>query len=150
MPQKKNPRGRFLEHVGWWVPRQGIINQREIVVNKERVRYWLAMGAKPSEKVQKFLSYFDLAPKPLIKYGFKTLYEKPEVTPKDYLRLTPYKIKNFDSNLHEFVQQEEEAKLFRQERMKNELVKQIGKSDLKQSLDPHAIQEELKTLQTEL
>lgn len=34
--------------------------------------------------------------------------------------------------------------------MKNELVKQIGKSDLKESLDPQIIQEELKGLQTEL
>ncbi|EAS03050.2 30S ribosomal protein S16 (macronuclear) [Tetrahymena thermophila SB210] len=150
MPQKKNPRGRFLEHVGWWCPRQGKINQREIVVNKERVRYWIAMGAKPSEKVQKFLSYFDLAPKPLIKYGFKTLYEKPEVTPKDYLNLSPYKIKNFDNHLHEFIQQEEEVKFLKQQRMKNELIKQIADSDLKDSLDPKLIQQELQSLQTEL
>ncbi|KAL4445700.1 hypothetical protein ABPG74_006251 [Tetrahymena malaccensis] len=149
MPQKKNPRGRFLEHVGWWCPRQGKINQREIVVNKERVRYWIAMGAKPSEKVQKFLSYFDLAPKPLIKYGFKTLYEKPEVTPKDYLNLSPYKIKNFDNNIHDFIQQEEEVKFLKQQRMKNELIKQIANSDLKDSLDPKLIKEELKSLQAE-
>lgn len=108
------------------------------------------MGALPSETVQKFLSYFDLAPKPLIKFSFKTLYERPEPVPKDYLNLNPYKIKNFDNNLHEFVQQEEEAKLIKQERMKSELVKQIAKSDLKDSLDPQLIQEELKNLQTEL
>ncbi|KAL4493524.1 hypothetical protein ABPG72_007532 [Tetrahymena utriculariae] len=150
MPQKKNPRGRFLDHVGWWCPRQGKINQREIVVNKERVRYWIAMGAKPSEKVQKFLSYFDLAPKPLIKYGFKTLYEKPEVTLKDYLNLSPYKIKNFDNNLHEFIQQEEEVKFLKQQRMKNELIKQIADNDLKDSLDPKLIQQELQSLNTEL
>lgn len=43
MPYKKNLKGRFLEHVGWWQPRQGTINSREILINKERVRYWLAV-----------------------------------------------------------------------------------------------------------
>lgn len=50
----------------------------------------------------------------------------------------------------QFIAQEEEAKILKQELMKNELVKQIGESDLRSSLDPSIIHEEIKSLQEEL
>lgn len=41
------------------------------------MKYWLGVGAHPSFKVQKFLSYYDLFPAPIIKHGFRTVYPKP-------------------------------------------------------------------------
>jgi small subunit ribosomal protein S16 len=61
---RKNLKGRFLEHVGYWSPRQGVALQRQIVLNVPRVKYWISCGAIPTEKVQKFLSLWSILPKP--------------------------------------------------------------------------------------
>ncbi len=44
--------GRFVEIVGHYNPRR---EPPEIVVNRERVDYWIGRGAQPSETVQSFL-----------------------------------------------------------------------------------------------
>lgn len=41
------------------------------------------MGAEPTPKVAKFLNLVDAWPKPVIKYGSKSIYEKPERITKD-------------------------------------------------------------------
>jgi ribosomal protein S16 len=61
---RKNLKGRFLEHVGYWSPRQGIELQRQIVLNVPRVKYWISCGAVPTDKVQKFLSLWSILPRP--------------------------------------------------------------------------------------
>ena len=44
--------GRFVEVVGHYNPRR---HPPELVFNRERVDFWLARGAQPSETVQSFL-----------------------------------------------------------------------------------------------
>jgi small subunit ribosomal protein S16 len=44
--------GRFVEIIGHYNPR---LNPPEIVLKRERVDYWIAKGAQPSETVQSFL-----------------------------------------------------------------------------------------------
>lgn len=61
------------------------------------------MGAIPSDTVQRFLSYYDLAAKPLIKFGYRTVYDRPQPVIKDYLRLNPYKVVNFDNKLNDYI-----------------------------------------------
>jgi small subunit ribosomal protein S16 len=61
---RKNLKGRFVEHVGYWSPRQGVALQRQIVMNVPRVKYWISCGAVPTDKVQKFLSLWSILPKP--------------------------------------------------------------------------------------
>ncbi|CAD8057118.1 unnamed protein product [Paramecium sonneborni] len=78
-PRKRNIKGRFIEHVGYWVPHERKVVQRSVILNKPRIRYWLAMGAGVTPKVHRFLSWVDLLPAPLIKFGSKTLYEKPKI-----------------------------------------------------------------------
>ncbi|CAD8055884.1 unnamed protein product [Paramecium sonneborni] len=77
-PRKRNIKGRFIEHIGYWVPHERKVVQRSVILNKPRIRYWLAMGAGVTPKVHRFLSWIDLLPAPLIKFGSKTLYEKPK------------------------------------------------------------------------
>ena len=77
-PRKRNIKGRFIEHLGYWVPHERKVVQRSVILNKPRIRYWLAMGAGVTPKVHRFLSWIDLLPAPLIKFGSKTLYEKPK------------------------------------------------------------------------
>ena len=49
---KKNPPrgGRFVEELGFWNPLS-----KEKAVKKERVKYWLSIGAKPSDSVYNLL-----------------------------------------------------------------------------------------------
>ena len=44
--------GRFVEILGHYNPRR---TPPEIVLNRERVDYWIGQGAQPSETVQSFL-----------------------------------------------------------------------------------------------
>lgn len=44
--------GPFIEEVGWYDPKQPGDNAK---LNEERVRHWLAQGAKPSETVRSIL-----------------------------------------------------------------------------------------------
>lgn len=63
-PNRKNIKGRFLEHVGYWSPRQGVYMQRQIILNMPRIKHWISCGAVPTFKVQKFLSLWGVLPKP--------------------------------------------------------------------------------------
>jgi small subunit ribosomal protein S16 len=49
---KRNPPrgGRFVEEVGFWNP-----ITKEKVLRAERIKYWLSVGAKPSESVYNLL-----------------------------------------------------------------------------------------------
>ena len=49
---KRNPPkgGRFVEEVGFWNP-----ETKEKVLKTERIKYWLSVGAKPSDSVYNLL-----------------------------------------------------------------------------------------------
>jgi len=63
-PNRKNIKGRFIEHVGYWAPRQGVLVDRQITLNLPRIKYWMGNGAVPTPKVQLFLNHWDLMPRP--------------------------------------------------------------------------------------
>lgn len=46
---------KFLEKLGTFNPLLGDSDEKRVIINKERVEYWLSVGAQPSEKVAKFL-----------------------------------------------------------------------------------------------
>jgi small subunit ribosomal protein S16 len=52
----RSPRdGRFLEKLGTYNPLLANEHPQRVVMNEERLRYWLARGATPSERVARFL-----------------------------------------------------------------------------------------------
>jgi small subunit ribosomal protein S16 len=52
----KSPRdGRFLEHVGTYCPIPNMEKMKEISLNTERIKYWMAVGAQPSDTVYHLL-----------------------------------------------------------------------------------------------
>jgi small subunit ribosomal protein S16 len=54
--QARSPRdGRFLERVGTYNPLLPSDAEDRVVLNEERIRYWLGNGAKPSDRVARFL-----------------------------------------------------------------------------------------------
>lgn len=56
--------GKFVEKVGTYDPRKPQGDEKRIVLNGERVKYWLSQGAQPSERVAIFLGKAGLAEMP--------------------------------------------------------------------------------------
>lgn len=61
----RSPRdGKYIEKVGTYDPRQPKDSDRRVVLNGERVTYWLSQGAQPTDRVAIFLGKAGLAPAP--------------------------------------------------------------------------------------
>ena len=52
--------GRYVERVGHYNPMVAKDNDQRLVVNGDRVKHWLGLGAQPTERVQKLLSTVSL------------------------------------------------------------------------------------------
>ena len=52
--------GRYVERVGHYNPMTAKDNDQRLVVNGDRVKHWLGLGAQPTERVQKLLSTVSL------------------------------------------------------------------------------------------
>lgn len=46
---------KFLEKLGTYNPLLGETDEKRVTIDKERIEYWLSVGAQPTEKVAKFL-----------------------------------------------------------------------------------------------
>lgn len=52
----RSPRdGRYLEQVGTYNPLLAKDDAKRIVLNEDRARYWLGVGAQPTDRVARFL-----------------------------------------------------------------------------------------------
>lgn len=74
---KKNLKGRYIEHIGYWLPRHASTYKRGVVLNKHKARYWLSVGAEPTDRAARILSMFGFFPAPPTPLGKASLYEKP-------------------------------------------------------------------------
>ena len=52
--------GRYVERIGNYNPMVAKDNEQRLVVDGERVKHWMGLGAKPTERVQKLLSALSL------------------------------------------------------------------------------------------
>jgi small subunit ribosomal protein S16 len=59
--------GRFLEKLGTYDPLLEKGNPQRVVLNVERIKYWISVGAKPSDRIARFLHEANLGPKPVIR-----------------------------------------------------------------------------------
>jgi small subunit ribosomal protein S16 len=63
----RSPRdGRFIERIGSYDPMLPKEAENRLVISEERVKHWLGVGAKPSDRVARFLFEKKLGPKPAI------------------------------------------------------------------------------------
>jgi small subunit ribosomal protein S16 len=54
--QNTAPRdGRFIEQIGTYSPLLDKADSNRLKVNKERFSYWVSVGAKPTQRIAKFL-----------------------------------------------------------------------------------------------
>ncbi len=59
--------GRYIERVGTYNPMLPQEHPDRIKLNDERVKHWLGVGAKPSDRVARFLGQADIIPMPEIR-----------------------------------------------------------------------------------
>lgn len=52
--QRRAPRGRYIERVGFFNPR-ATENEESLRIDRERIEYWVGQGAKMSERVASLL-----------------------------------------------------------------------------------------------
>ncbi len=57
--------GRFIEKLGTYNPLLPQDHEQRLVINEERVKYWLGVGAQPTERLQKMLSNLGLVKAPV-------------------------------------------------------------------------------------
>jgi len=63
----RSPRdGRFIEKLGHYDPLRPADDEKRVVLDAERARHWLDRGAKPSERVARFLGKAGVIPMPPI------------------------------------------------------------------------------------
>jgi small subunit ribosomal protein S16 len=59
---ERSPRdGRFIEKLGTFNPLLKKDDEKRVQYNEERVKYWLGVGAQPTDRVARFLSVNGLA-----------------------------------------------------------------------------------------
>lgn len=75
----KAPRdGRFLEVVGTYNPIANAAGAKEIRLKTDRLKYWLSVGAQPSDRVAWVLGKFGILPPTPRKYSPETMIPKKE------------------------------------------------------------------------
>ena len=59
--QRRSPRGRFIERVGFFNPR-AIGGEDRLRIDIDRVNYWISKGAQPSDRVASLMKQFAKGP----------------------------------------------------------------------------------------
>ena len=124
--------GRYIEHLGWWRPLKTKDYPRSIVLNKNRLRYWIGNGAMFHDRVQRFFNFADMMPAPWVKFGTKTIYkdEKEKVTrwKKGMDKFYENAFHKDDDELYEIKKEKEiEAMFFRRIKFRKGLMNYLDK-----------------------
>ena len=62
----RSPRdGRFIERLGTYNPMVAKDSETRITLKEDRIKYWLSQGAKPSDRVARFLGQADIITLPV-------------------------------------------------------------------------------------
>ena len=62
--QRRSPRGKFIERVGFFNPR-ATGGEERLRIDTERVEYWVSKGAQPSDRVSALIKQFAKGPEAL-------------------------------------------------------------------------------------
>ncbi len=62
--QRRSPRGKFIERVGFFNPR-ATGGEESLRIDTDRVEYWIGQGAQPSDRVSALMKQFAKGPEAL-------------------------------------------------------------------------------------
>jgi len=89
----RSPRdGKYLVRLGTYNPMKTKDDPERINLNIERIKYWLSVGAKPTDRVTKFLAKQGLAKKPVIQK--QTKQDKPKKKTLEKIKAKEEKLKS--------------------------------------------------------
>ena len=89
----RSPRdGKFIERLGTYNPMRSKDDPERVLIKKERVSYWLSVGAKPTNRVAKFLANEGIMDK--LKIYPQTKKDKPSAKTLEKLKAKEEKVKN--------------------------------------------------------
>ena len=54
--------GSFIEKIGTYNPMVGKDHPNRLTIQEDRVKYWLSVGARPTDRVHKFLANLNIMP----------------------------------------------------------------------------------------
>ena len=81
----RTPRdGRFIEKLGTYDPMLAKDHPNRLTLNADRIKYWLSVGAQPTDRVARFLGQAELAPMPV--YGETPKKSAPKAKARERLR----------------------------------------------------------------
>ncbi len=61
----RSPRdGRFIEKIGHYDPMVAKDHPQRVVIDTERAKHWISVGAQPSDRVARFFGAADIIPMP--------------------------------------------------------------------------------------
>jgi small subunit ribosomal protein S16 len=79
----RSPRdGRFIERVGTYHPMLPRDDAKRIEFNEERVRHWMSKGARPTDRVARFLGKASIIPAPKFTVGVNKAKKRAEEAAK--------------------------------------------------------------------
>ena len=70
--------GKFLEIVGTYNPIANSAGIKEIRLKTDRLRYWLSVGAQPSDRVAWILGKFGVLPPPQPRYSVEKMVQRKD------------------------------------------------------------------------
>mmetsp|Transcript_18428 Transcript_18428/g.20644 ORF Transcript_18428/g.20644 Transcript_18428/m.20644 type:complete len:111 (-) Transcript_18428:17-349(-) len=71
--------GKFLEIVGTYNPIANGAGMKEIRLKEDRLKYWLSVGAQPSDRVAWLLGKFGILPPPPQKHNPEKMRPKKDI-----------------------------------------------------------------------
>ncbi len=75
----RSPRdGRFIERVGTYNPMLPKDDPNRVTLKEDRIRHWLGVGAKPTDRVARFLGKAEIIPMPPIPQQTKKNQPRPK------------------------------------------------------------------------
>ena len=81
----RSPRdGRFIERVGTYDPMLVKDSPDRVILKEERIRYWLGVGARPTDRVAKFLGKAEIIEPP--KYAEQTKKNQPKAKAQERMK----------------------------------------------------------------
>uniref|UniRef100_A0A7S1VML7 30S ribosomal protein S16, chloroplastic n=1 Tax=Grammatophora oceanica TaxID=210454 RepID=A0A7S1VML7_9STRA len=70
--------GKFLEIIGTYNPIATRAGLKEIRLKTDRIKYWLSVGAQPSDRVSWILGKFGILPPPPPRFSTQAMFTKKE------------------------------------------------------------------------
>jgi small subunit ribosomal protein S16 len=76
--------GRYIERLGTYNPLLPADHKDRVVLKAERIKHWLGVGAKPSDRVQRFLAKAGIMEAP--KVHAQTKKDKPKAKARERMK----------------------------------------------------------------